>query len=296
MKKGLKALVALCAGLVILLVILVAGAMFFIDSIARKGVEQGASYALAVPTSLDSADVGVLSGSFEMAGLNVSNPEGFDKTHFLHLGSGGVKVSLGSLRGDLVTLPRLELKNIDINVHQQGASSNVKAILENLKRFESGEKPKTEPSAGGKRFIVSELRIEDVKVNVKASALGGAGMSTTISVPQIVMKDIGSDTGKGVLLGELANIVVKALVAAIRDAGADILPADLLNQFDVGLADLASLKSMGINVVNDLGKQATEQIDQAKQQLEKKADDLKKEGEKAVEGLKDIFKKPGDGG
>lgn len=293
MKKGLKALVALFAGLVILLVVVVAGVMFFIDSIARKGVEQGATYALAVPTSLDSADVRILSGSFEMSGLNISNPEGFDKTHFLHLGTGGVEVSLGSLRKNLVTLPRLELQNIDINVQQSGASSNVKAILENLKRFESGETPKTEPAADGKRFIVNELRIENVKVNVKASALG-TGMGTTITVPQIVMKDIGSDTGKGVLLGELANIVVKALVTAIRDAGADILPADLLGQFDAGLADLTSLKSMGIEVVNDLGKQATEKIDQAKGELEKKADDLKKEGEKAVEGIKDLFnKKPG---
>ncbi|MCL4219982.1 MAG: hypothetical protein KJZ65_01295 [Phycisphaerales bacterium] len=292
MKKGLKALIALFAGLVVLLIVLVAGVMFFIDSIARKGVEQGATYALAVPTSLDSADVGVLSGSFAMSGLNVSNPEGFDKTHFLRLGSGGVKVSLGSLREDLVTLPSLELKNIDINVQQSGASSNVKSILENLKRFESGEKPKTEPAGDGKRFIVRELRIENVKVNVKASALG-AGMGTTINVPQIVMKDIGSDTGRGVLLGELANIVVKALVTAIRDAGADILPADLLGQFDAGLADLTSLKSMGIEVVNDLGKQATEKIDQAKDQLEKKADDLKEEGEKAIEGLKGILKKPG---
>ncbi|KAA0216459.1 MAG: hypothetical protein DYG94_04740 [Leptolyngbya sp. PLA3] len=294
MKKGLKALVALFAGLLILLIVVVVGAMVFIDSIARKGVEQGATYALAVPTSLDSADVGVLSGTFDMSGLNVSNPEGFDKTHFLHLGTGGVEVSLGSLRDDLVTLPRLELKDIDINVQQEGATSNVKAILENLKRFESGEKPKTEPAADGKRFIVNELRIENVKVNVKASALG-AGMGTTINVPQIVMKDIGSDTGKGVLLGELANIVVKALVTAIRQAGADILPGDLLNQFDAGLADLESLKSMGIDVVNDLGKQATKQIDQAKDQIEKKADDLKKEGEETLEGLKDIFKKPGGG-
>lgn len=296
MKKGLKALLAALVVIVLLFAVLVGGAMIFIDSIARKGVEEGSTYALAVPTTLDSADVGVLSGSFEMKGLTVANPEGFSTPHFLKLGSGGVKVSLGSLREDVVTLPNLALSDIDINVQQTAGGSNVGAILNNLKRFESGEKPKTpEPAGEAKRFIVNELRIENVKVHVNAAPLGGQGMTTTLNVPEIVMKDIGSDTGKGVLLGELADIVVKALVGAIRDAGGDILPADLLNQLDSGLADLESLKSMGIEVVNDLGKQATERLDDAKQQVEQKADELKKEGEKAVEGIKDLLKKPGGG-
>lgn len=302
MKKGLKALVAGFAAIVIVLIVVVAGVMFFIDSIARKGIEQGSTYALAVPTSLRSANVGVLSGKFDMSDLTVSNPQGFDTAHFLQLGQGGVQVSLGTLRGDLVTLPKLELKDIDINVQQSGGKSNVGAILENLKRFESsdepgGEKPKGDEAKGeGKRFIVNELRIENVKVHVKASPLGGQGVNVNLDVPQIVMNDIGSDTGKGVLLGELADIVVKALVSAIRDAGQGVIPGDLLGQLDAGLADLESLQSLGIDVVNDLGQQATEKLDEAKQQVEKTADDLKQQGEKAVDDLKNVFKKPGGGG
>jgi len=296
-KKAFKLVFAAVVGLVVLLAVAIALAMYFIDSIARKGIEDGSSYALAVPTSLDSADVGIFSGSFEMSGLTVSNPEGFDTPHFLELGAGGVEVELGTLRKDLVELPRLTLSDIDIHIQQRGGTSNVSAILANLKRFESPDTPKTDKSTGqAKRFIVHELRIEDVNVHVTAAPLGGQGVNVDLAVPQIVMNDIGSETGKGVLLGELADIIVKALVSAIRDAGGGIIPGDLLGQLDAGLADLESLEDLGIEIVNDLGQQATEKLNEASEQVEKAVDDLKEEGEKAVEGLKDLLKKPGGGG
>lgn len=297
MKKAFKLVFAAVVGLVVLLAVAIALAMYFIDSIARKGIEDGSSYALAVPTSLDSADVGIFSGSFEMSGLTVSNPEGFDTPHFLELGAGGVEVELGTLRKDLVELPRLTLSDIDIHIQQRGGTSNVSAILANLKRFESPDTPKTDkPTGQAKRFIVHELRIEDVNVHVTAAPLGGQGVNVDLAVPQIVMNDIGSETGKGVLLGELADIIVKALVSAIRDAGGGIIPGDLLGQLDAGLADLESLEDLGIEIVNDLGQQATEKLNEASEQVEKAVDDLKEEGEKAVEGLKDLLKKPGGGG
>lgn len=302
MKKGFKASIAVAAAIVVVLVIVGAGAMIFIDSIARRGIEQGSSYALAVPTSLQSADVGIFSGTFDMDGLTISNPQGFDAPHFLRLGEGGVQVSLNSLRSDLVNLPTLRLSDLDIHVQQVGGRSNIGAILENLKRFESSEQPGAqEPSgdqtpAGGKRFIVEELRIENVRVHVDSAPLGGEGLKVDLDVPPIVMKGIGSDTGKGVLLGELADIVVKALVGAIRDAGQGVIPGELLTQIDTGMADLQSLSSIGVEVVQDLEKQASEKIDAVKQQVEKTADDLKQKGENAVDELKNILKKPGGGG
>ena len=82
----MKLLIKIVVVLVLLLVIGVLTTFFFIDRIAKAGVEKGATYALGVPTTLKSADVGVFAGTFAMSGLNVANPEGFDKEpHFLKL-------------------------------------------------------------------------------------------------------------------------------------------------------------------------------------------------------------------
>ena len=105
-------------GLVVV-VLLVVGAFFWIDSIAKAGVETGGTYALGVDTTLDGMDVGVLSGGVEMSALNVANPTGFESPHFLHLGTGRVAVSLGSLTEDKVVVPEFTLSGLSLNLESK---------------------------------------------------------------------------------------------------------------------------------------------------------------------------------
>ena len=86
----MKKLAILVGGLVIVLVAVVVIAFVSIDAIARAGIERGATFALGVPTTLGSANIGILSGEFTMSGLDVTNPEGFDGDYFLQLDEGFV--------------------------------------------------------------------------------------------------------------------------------------------------------------------------------------------------------------
>lgn len=254
--------------LVVVLIIGVVVAFMFINSIARNAVEKGATYALGVPTTLNSADVRVFKGEFDMGGLRVANPTGFDTPHFLTLDDGGVAVSLGSLREDTVELPVLRLTGIDVNLEKKAGKSNYNTITENLKKLSGDAKPAAD-APQGKRFIVREIVIRDVLVHVDVLPIGGELTRLHMPIPEITLRDVGSDTEKGVLMSELTGVIIRALFAAIIQKGGDLLPKDLLGDLGNALAGLGDLGKFGITMageaiggiggaLGDLGKGAGE--------------------------------------
>lgn len=276
--------------LVVLLVLLVGGALAFavysIDSLAKHGIEKGATYALDVPTSLSSADVGILSGTFSMSGLTVSNPEGFDTPHFLRLGDGGVSVSLGTLREDTVELPSLTLTDIDVHLQRSGGKSNYKVILENLKRLESGDGGGAkEPDPNAKKFVIREVRVENIAAHVALLPIGGDATRVDVTVPEIVLTDVGEG---GVPMSQLVNVLTQAILESIVKVGGGVIPADMLNDLQGQLAQLDSLKDVGLSVLDDGGK-VIDSFGESVDDFKKGAEDAAKSIEDAAKGVQDLF-------
>lgn len=290
--KAIKAIVGLVVVLLVVVAIGVVVLFGYIDRIARVGIEKAGTYALGVPTTLESADVAIFGGSFAMSGLAVANPTGFESPHFLSLGDGGVDVTLGSLREETVELPLLGLSGLDVVLERREGKANYKVILDNLKRLESGEKKTEDPAAeSGKRFIVRKVDIQDVAVTVDLLPIGGDLTKVDLSIDEIVLTDVGSESDRGVLLSELSNILVKAILAAIVEKGGNIIPADLLTDLQGGLAQLESLRDLGIDMAADVQGRIDEakgkidgmkgRLDEAKGDLE----DLGKQTDDAMKGL-----------
>ncbi len=280
----LKKLIIVAAVLLTLLLVVVLVAFSAIDSLARKGVVSATGYALNVPTSLDRADVGILTGSFSMDGLTVSNPEGFETPHFLTLDEGGINVSLGSLRKETVEVETLRLADIDIHLERADGSSNYGTIMENLKRFESGDAPADDaPSEDGKKFVIRSVEITNVRAHAKLGALP----TVDLVVPEVKLSDVGS-AGEPVTMPELASIIMEALLASISEM--DGLPVELLSELQNGLAGLSGLRDAGVTMVADLG----EGLEQVKADLSEKAEaaveDVKEQAEDAVDEAKDRVK------
>ena len=148
--KRIKKLIAVA---VVVVVVLIVSLLLGIDYVAKVGVEQGGTYALGVNTTLGSMDVGIFSGSVEMAELTVDNPPAFDTPHFLALGAGRVAVSLGTLMGEKVVVPELTLTGLSMNLERKGTQSNYNTIFAALKKFESAEQSNSSESKAGKRFV-----------------------------------------------------------------------------------------------------------------------------------------------
>ncbi len=256
---------------VVLLIVVVVAVGFFIDAIAKTGVEEGASYAMEVPTKLKSANVRVFAGGFGMNGLHVANPKGYDADYFLTLGNSDVNVSLNTLMQDTVVLPTLHLEDLSIVLEKKDGKTNLDTIMASIGRLSSGE-----PAAeGGKRFIVNEIVIRNVELRVIMAPVGTANKPLVVTVPEIRLTDVGSDTPNGVVLSQLTGTIVSATLRAIATNAPDVL----------GNVVVASIDG-ALTLAGDLGKVGGEIIGQATQvgaEAVKVVGDVAKEGAKVLE-------------
>lgn len=300
MKKFKRLILAV----VLLVVASTATGVMYADRIARLAVEAGATYALGVKTTLQGLDVGVLGGSVALSKLKIANPEGFDTPHFMDLAGGSMAVSLGTLMDDTITLPELKLNGLDLNLERKGATANYKVVLDELRKFESKEAApsdgKSETTAsgstsGGKKFVVKQVVIDGVKVQVNLLPLGGRLTRVPITVPRIELTDVGTGPGGGVEMGKLVGIVMRAVLDSVVKAGGGLIPDDIAGELRAGLDSLGNLGGVTAKVVGDV----TTVVDgQVKKLGELGADTLKKIGSGAgdlSEGVKDAGKKITDG-
>ena len=282
--KGLKAIGILLVIIVVLVIGVFVAGFVYVDTIAKAGVEKGATYALDVPTTLGSADVQVFAGKFSMSGLKVSNPQGFSSPHFLNLGEGGVAVSLGTLNKKTVVLPDLHLTDIDVNLQKSGGKANYKVILDNLKRLESGGKPK-EPKAGsggGKDFVINKVEIKNITAHVDLLPIGGDATKVDVTVPEIILTDVGQG---GVPMSQLVNVITQAILTAIVKNGGGLIPGDILGELQGQLGQLSSLGDVGVKVLDNAG-QIVGEFGKNAGDLGKAAEDVTKAANEAVEGAK----------
>jgi hypothetical protein len=274
----MKKLIKLVAVLLVLLVLATIAVALYIDTIAKTAIERGATYALGVKTTLGSADVGLLSGTFSMGDLTVANPAGFESPHFTHLQEGGVELTFGSLREETVELPTLTLSGLDIHLDKSEGKANYDVILENLSRFESGDD--VEKETDGKKFVINEILIQRIVVHVQLLPIGGDLTKLDVPIDEVRLRNVGSDTDGSVLMSELTSVIIKAVLAAIVQKGGDLIPADVLGDLGQGLAGLESLAEMGVDVATGLG------------------DRIKDAGgglDEVTEGVGDAIKSIGDG-
>lgn len=286
--KRIKKLLAVA---VVAVVVLIISLLMGIDYIAKVGVEQGGTYALGVNTTLDSMDVGIFSGTVEMANLTVANPPAFDTPHFLALGAGRVAVSLGSLMGDKVVVPELTLTGLSIHLERKGTQSNYNTIFAALKKFESAEQSNSSEAKAGKRFVIEQVTIENVNVQVDLLPIGGELTRLPVMIERIELKNVGSDSANGILLADVIAIVVKAILDAVVQQSGDLLPGDIAAELQQGLAGLADLGSTTVQVVGDVTTMVDGEVKKVTDMVSDVAEKLGEEGKKLAEDLEDAGRK-----
>lgn len=299
MRKLIKIVVAF----VLLLIIAVAAGLFYIDSLVKAGVENGATYALGVETKLGAASVGLLSGECKLVGLNIANPDGFKSSHFVKLDESEMAVTLGSLTEDLIEAPKLLMTGLSVNLEKREGKANYEYILENLKRFESTEKADPDPDAKGKRFVIREVILKDIAVEADLLPVGGDLTRLKMVIPEIKLKNVGAEDGQGALIADVSGILIKALLIAIVEKGGGLIPGDIAGELTKGLAQLDGIGSLGIDVADAINKQVVDEVGKvvenvgkdATKAIDKVGKDVKDGVGKAVDDLgKDAGKAIGD--
>jgi uncharacterized protein involved in outer membrane biogenesis len=272
---------------IVLVFVAVFGALFYVDSIARKAVEEGGSYALGVATQVQKVHVGVIAGQVSLENLTVANPPGFDGPRFLKLGSGSVEVSLATLTKTRVVLPQLLLEAVELSLEKKGgAQANYEVILANLKRLESSDKPAAS-TGEGKKFIVQEVIIRDINVDTNLLPLGGKATAIELDLPEIRFT---YDSEEGLPMSYLSSLILKAVLKAVVDKAGGLLPREIIGGLDQGLAVLGDVNKLKLEVVGNVTKQVQQiqtQVEQATGQVDK----IGKEVDQILDGLGGLLKK-----
>jgi uncharacterized protein involved in outer membrane biogenesis len=265
MKSWLK----IVLGVVVALVLVAIAAFLYADSIAKRAVERSTAQTLGVETELDGISLAILGGEAELKGFEAENPSGggFKADHFLTIKEGDVVVTLGSLLGEKVIVPKVELKGLDVILEKSGGQNNYDVILANMKKQDQQD-----PNAqAGKKYVINELVISDIKVHADMLPIGGELTRVNLDIPEIRLKDVGSDSDNGVVMQEVTNVVLKAIFAAIVQKGGGVVPPDITLAIGKNLQGMESLSKFGIGGVGELG----ERLDETAKQVGKIGETLK---------------------
>ena len=240
-------------GFPLLIVLLLVGAYVFVDHIAKLAVEKGGTQAMGVPTSLKSITLKPVRGEGSIEGLEISNPTGFKTPYFMSLSKGDASLDVGSVLKDQVVMKKISLSGIELYLEKTKEGANYKVILENMKKGEQA--PKEE---GGKKFLVEQVLVTDIRVHADVSTLGLKVSTLDIKIDEIKLENVGSDTGSGVIMSELMGTIVKAVLVAVLEQGVK-LPGAIAEDLGGGLAGLGkfggkvTIKAAG-KVIGGAGK------------------------------------------
>ena len=217
MKKSLKIL----AGVFVVLAILIALLIVFLNSIVLKTINEVGPAALGVPVTLQDAQVRPFRGKTTLTGLHVGNPEGFKTAGLLDLGSIAVQLDRASLLTDTLVIQRIAIDGLVVTYEKGLLNSNLGALIDQLSAAE--EVPEAAEETGqeksGKKVVIEKLVIADSQMNLSvtgAAALTGGG-ALPIPLPKITLTDLGKEK-EGVTLVEAVAHVLKAVAGATGTA------------------------------------------------------------------------------
>lgn len=213
-------LVKIIVALVILAVVAVAALFLSLNSIVKNGVTSFGPEVIKAPIQLDGVSISALSGSGEIRGLVIGNPEGFKTPNAVKLGTASLQVKPMSLLGDKIVVQSIKADGAEITFEGSLSGSNLSKIQENVDAYVASllgpaGKEEKKPATPGKKLQVDELVISNAKINLSMTILGGK--SATVPLPDIKLTGLGQGE-QGVTPAEVIKVVLKEVMTKTTEA------------------------------------------------------------------------------
>ena len=233
---------------VLLVVAGLAAGFVFLDPIAAKAIEKGATYATGVSTTVGSVDASPFAGRFGLKELTIANPEGFRPENFLHLGSMEASWQNGTILSQVIEMDSFVVDGADVNLEKTGSGTNYGKILDNLGKLSGGKKdePEPEPTAGQKSLRIKKIEIKNVHAGLHLSGVPLVPGNLEVNVPSIVINDFRSDGSTTEIVAKLTRVLLQSILESVLSAGKDIFPADIVKDLGAGLQGLGGALGSGV--------------------------------------------------
>ena len=213
-----KILIGLAVSLLIVLLVGLLVLGFSLNGIVKRGVETYGPKFTKVSVQLSQVKLSPFSGSGEINGLVVGNPEGFSAPHAISVGTARLVVAPASLMSDKVVVKEVKIDAPEITLETGLNGTNLKKILANVNEAAGGggSADQTKSGGPGKKLEVDEFVISNAKLNFTVTGLG----SQNVTLPEIRFTDLGKGP-EGITSAELTKTVLTAVEAAAAKAVAE---------------------------------------------------------------------------
>lgn len=256
------------------------------DKMVKTAIESNGSRVTQVAVALDAVDLSLQEMKAGLRGLTVANPPGFKTARAVSLGE--ISVDIGDISREMIVIDEIMVRAPEITYEIGSGGSNIATIQENVDNFmkvaqgggSAGESAGSSSSGGesaGPKVVISNLYIQDGKVNVSASLMQGKTLTTPL--PNIHLTDIGKDSG-----GATPAEVVDQVIAAITKHSGSA--ASSLDLSQLGLSDISGKAAEMGKAAGDAAKKAMED---AAGSAGGAGDAAKKAVDDAASGLKGLF-------
>lgn len=243
---------------VIIIVLAVFAISLSLNKAVKAGVETFGPKITKTDILLAGVNISALSGSGEIKGLVVGNPEGFKTEHAIKLGRVQVALDTRSVFSDRVIVEKILIDSPEITYETGLTENNISRILKNIQMSTQTAPPKEEAKpkeAGpGKKMQINDLLISNGKINLSSKLM--QGKAVTIPLQEIHLTDIGKESGGA----DVSQVVEKVF------------------------------RSFNESVVAAVA-QSTKELATGVESMEKAGEAVKKETSGLIKGLKDVFKK-----
>ena len=221
-----KVLIGILITIVVLAILAVVLTGLVLDRAIKAGIETIGPKLTKTDVKVESVRLSLLSGSGEIRGFIVGNPEGYKAPSAISVGSASFAVDPASLFKDKVVIKSINIQAPVITFETDLRANNLKKILSNVQAAAgtSGTEPATpkaatptqEPKAG-KKLEVDEFVISGAKVMVNVTVMGG--QSTTATLQDIRLEALGTGP-EGITSAELAQrVMTRILEEAANSVG-----------------------------------------------------------------------------
>ena len=274
------------AGVVILMLLLVAGATLYfshsrVSSVleAALGIEAAAekllTRAVGTEVTIESIDVALADGELTIRGLTVANPEGFHTPHALEADEVRVAMELASLLEDTVVVREITVEKPLLSYELGPEGSNLEALQRNAESFTGSGGEDTSGDAPARRILVEDLHVRGGKV--AASAVFLKGRSWEVPLPDIHLRNLSSGED-GIATAGIVEEVTAEIARNVRRSVAPI--RELAGEIEDRIADKAS------EVVEKLKRKLEKGSGSARETLEEGSESAREALEKGTEKVK----------
>lgn len=244
--KKFGLVLAFIAGLLVLGGVVV---VMMLSDVTKALIEKLGSEALGVPVSIASLDIRLTEQSVAVRGIRIGNPKGYEGGDLLKLAA--IDVSLGDVSKQLVTFSNIRVSGSEINLKVSEKGTNFGALKENIAKNGSDDASAKSEATSSKvastseapKVIIDKFLFEKTTINPTVTLLGSESVSSSVSIPDIKLNDIGKKEN-GVLVKEALSQIFSHISSKVEKVAFE---GGLLKGMNVDV-----LKSFGGNVLQNV--------------------------------------------